>query len=78
MARYLAKAFNSQSFNYKAFAYHFVQHAPGAVIKNAFRAFDAILDVLAERYDNDANLDSDEYDCAVVAKRIQDSLQQYK
>lgn len=68
---------NLASLNERTFAYHFVQRAPGVVIKNLFKLFDGVLDVLAERFDNDASKDHDEYDCAVLAKRIQDALGKY-
>lgn len=78
MANSLAKALNYGSFNTKTFAYHFIQRASGKTIKNLFEIFDALLDILAERFDNDMAKDNDEYDCAVMAKRIQDALGKYK
>lgn len=72
------KMLNVASLNPQTFAYHFIQRAPGIVTKNLFRLFDAVLDVLVFRLDNDACKDMQEYECAITAKRIQDALEQYK
>jgi hypothetical protein len=38
----------------------------------------AIMEVLGERLDNDLSNDRDEYNCAIVSKRILDALAQYE
>jgi hypothetical protein len=78
VAKYLIRVGNTVSFNYRAFAYYFVMHAPGPVIENTLRLFDALLDVLAERLDNDLCDDRGEYNSAILAKRIQEALEKYK
>lgn len=78
VAKYLIRMGNTVSFNYRAFAYHFVMHAPGPVIENVMRMFDSILDVLVERIDNDLCDDRGEYNSAITAKRIQEALEKYK
>jgi hypothetical protein len=78
VARYLAKSFNFASFDYHLFAYLFVHNARGIVIKNMMAAMFAIMEVLGERLDNDLSNDRDEYNCAIVSKRILDALAQYE
>lgn len=78
LANSLSKSLNFGSFSANAFAYHFVQRASGKTIKNLFTLFDAVLEVLAKRLDDEAVKDYDEYDCAIMAKRIQDALGKYK
>lgn len=77
LANLFNKNLNVVDLNAKAFAYQFVQKSPGSVIKNLFTLFDAVLDVLAQRLDDEAVKDHDEYDCAIIAKRIQDALGKY-
>lgn len=78
LANVFVKSLNVIDLNSNAFAYHFVEKAPGVVIKNLFVLFDSVLDVLAQRLDDEAVKDNAEYECAIIAKRIQDALGVYK
>lgn len=72
------KAFNVASFDHRLFAYLFVENARGAVIRNVFNAMFAIMTILSERMDNDMTNDWDEYHCAVMSKRILDTMAKYE
>lgn len=73
----LTKSLNVSSLNYSTFAYHFVQRAPGSVIRNLFELFQAVAEVLSERIDNETVKDWDEYHCGIASKRIIDALAVY-
>jgi hypothetical protein len=75
VARSLIKMLNVGHFDPYLIAYHFVSHAPGAVLENLMELFDKILDVLAENYDNDMCRSNQEYNAAITAKRVQDALE---
>lgn len=78
MARYLAKTFNVLSFDHHLFAYLFVENARGPVIRTFLDAAIAVMEALAQRLDNDANNDWEEYHAAIMSKRILDALHNYE
>ncbi len=78
LSKALAKGLNVMSFDYPAFAYHFVNHASGAVILNAFKMFESLINVMATKLDEGDINDNAEMEVAIAAKRIQDAMEIYK
>jgi hypothetical protein len=78
LANSLTKGLNVMSFNYSAFAYHFVEKAPQGVIRNFFKAFEAVSNVLIARLETDTYSGVEQYECAIIALRIQDGLAPYE
>lgn len=77
-ANSLTKTFNTLSFDHHLFAYVFVSKAPGKVIRNLFDSMFAIMNVLSQRLDLDATDDYDEYHCAIISKRILDTMAKFE
>jgi hypothetical protein len=73
----IVNIFNRADFDYSAFAYHFVTKAPGPVIRNFFKAFEAVSNVLIQRFDTDTWDSVEEYEAGIIAKRIEDALDGY-
>jgi hypothetical protein len=78
LANSLIKGLNVMSLNYSAFAYQFVERAPQGVIRQFFAAFEAVANVLSSRIDSDTYNGPEEYECGIIAKRIQDALEKYQ
>lgn len=78
LAKYLAKALNVAHFDYPAFAYHLVNHAPSVVVYNVFLMFQSIVEVMANRYDTGDIGNNYELEVGVTSKRIIDALEVYR
>lgn len=77
-ARGLIKHFDRAEFDPYQAIYFLVHNASEGVIRNILLFFNAFLDVLVERFDNDMSGSNAEYEAAVVAKRVQDALETFK